>query len=104
MADQAIAPAQTIQELLKQLNLHINEPEPVILCRTCQFALSSLIKSIVDYVVEKHRYLRDLAKDLGQLLRLYTILGLKELRLQLDYAPPYLHLSKHLSIICKHYR
>jgi hypothetical protein len=52
MADQAIAPAQTIRELLEQLNLHMNEPEPVILCRTCQFALSGSIKSIVDLVYD----------------------------------------------------
>jgi hypothetical protein len=88
MADQSIAPAQTVQEILEQLNLHKNELGSVIICRTCQFALSGSVKSIVDYVVDKHKYSRDLAKDiakdLGQTPRLYTILELKGLRLQLD--------------------
>jgi hypothetical protein len=73
MADQSIAPAQTVQEPLKQLNLHMNEPEPIIFCRTFQFALSGPVKSIMEHVVNKHKYSRDPAKDLGQLLRLYTI-------------------------------
>jgi hypothetical protein len=50
----------------------------------------------VDHVVDKHKYSRDLAKDLGQLLRLYTILGPKELRLGPENTHPHLHLSKHL--------
>ena len=79
MANQSITPARTVQELLKQFNLHMNELEPVIICRTCHFALSGSVKSIVDHV--EHKYPRDLAKSLSQLLRPYTILGPKELRL-----------------------
>lgn len=89
-------PAQALQQLIEQLNLHLNELEPVIICRICQFALSGSIKSIVDHIVDKHKCPRYLRKDLGQLLKPYTILGPKELRLRLDYAPPHLHLSKHL--------
>jgi hypothetical protein len=102
MADQSIYPAQTVRERLKQLDLHLNEPEPVIICRTCQFALSGSVKSVVDHVVDKHKYSKDLAKDLGQLLRPYTILGPKELRLPTDHTPPHPHLAKHLGMICKH--
>jgi hypothetical protein len=102
MADQSISPAQTVRERLKQFNLHLNEPEPVIICCTCQFALSGSAKCIVDHVVDKHKYSKDLAKDLGQLLRPYTILGPKELRLRANHTPPHPHLSKHLGMICKH--
>jgi hypothetical protein len=102
MAEQSIALAQTVRDNTKQFNLHLNEPEPVIICRTCQFALSGSVKCIVDHVVDKHKYSRDLAKDLAQLLRPYTILGPKELRLRPDHAPPHPHLSKHLGMMCKH--
>jgi hypothetical protein len=102
MADRFIAPAQAVEQLIEQLNLHLNELEPVIICRICQFALSGSIKSIVDHIVDKHKRPRDLTKDLGQLLGLYTILGLKELCVRLDFSPPYSPLSKHLGIMCKH--
>jgi hypothetical protein len=90
-----------VRELLEQLNLHTNEAEPVIICRICQFTLSGSIKSLVDHV-DKHKHPRDLAKDLGQLLRPYTIVGPKELRLRSDHAPPHPHLSKHLGMMCKY--
>jgi hypothetical protein len=102
MAEQSIALAQTVRDHLKQFNLLLNEPEPVIICRTCQFALSGSVKCIVDHVVDKHKYSRDLAKDLAQLLRPYTILGPKELHLRPDNAPPHPHLFKHLGMTCKH--
>jgi hypothetical protein len=54
--------------------------------------------------VDKHKHPRELAKDLGQLLRSYIIVGPKELRLRSDYAPPYPHLSIHLGMMCKHCR
>jgi hypothetical protein len=62
------------------------------------------VKSIVDHVADKHKYPRDLAKSLSQLLRPYTILGPKELRLRPDHTPPHPHLSKHLGMMCKHCR
>ncbi|PVH91702.1 hypothetical protein DM02DRAFT_663702 [Periconia macrospinosa] len=53
MADQSIFPAPSVRDLLEQLNLHVNEPEPTIICRTCQFALNGK-NSLVDHVVAKH--------------------------------------------------
>jgi hypothetical protein len=102
MADRSITPAQALQQLIEQLNLHLNEPEPVMICRICQFALSGSIKSIVDHTVDMHKCPRYLTKDLGQLLKPYTILGPKELPLRPDYAPPHPHPSKHLGMMCKH--
>jgi hypothetical protein len=102
MADRFIAPAQAVEQLIEQLNLHLNEPEPVIICRICQFALSGSMKSIVDHIVDKHKRPRDLTKDLGQLLGPYTILGPKELYVRPDFSPPHPHLSKHLGMMCKH--
>jgi hypothetical protein len=54
MASQSFAPVQSVLELLEQLNLYFNEPEPVIICCICQFALSSSINLLIDYVVDKH--------------------------------------------------
>jgi hypothetical protein len=54
MANLSIAPAQPARELLEQLNLYFNKPEPVIICCICQFALSGSNKALVDYVVDKH--------------------------------------------------
>jgi hypothetical protein len=99
MASQSFAPAQPVTELLEQLNLYFNEPEPVIICRICQFALSGSIKPLVDHVVDKHQYFKDSARELSRLLRPFTILGPKELRLRPDHSPPHLHLSKHLGMI-----
>ncbi|PVH93801.1 hypothetical protein DM02DRAFT_540752, partial [Periconia macrospinosa] len=86
---------------LKQLSLHVNKPEPTIICRTCQFALNR-INSLVDYIVEKHKLLRRLAKKASQRLEPYTILGPKELQLRPDHSAPHPYLSKHLRVICKH--
>jgi hypothetical protein len=72
MADPSIASAPAVQQLLEQLNLHLNEPEPVIICRICQFALNGSIKSSVDHVVDEHNHHKALVKDLSQLLRPYT--------------------------------
>jgi hypothetical protein len=82
----------------------MNEPEPVIICRICQFALSGSMKSLMDHAVDKHKHPRDLAKGLRQLLKPYTILGLKELALRPDHAPPHPNLSKYLGMMCKHYK
>lgn len=102
MASQSFAPAQPVTELLEQLNLYFNEPEPVIICRICQSALSGSINPLVDHVVDKHQYSKDSARELSRLLRPCTILGPKELRLQPDHSPPHPHLSKHLGMMCKH--
>jgi hypothetical protein len=104
MADPSIASAQAVRQLLEQLNLHLNEPEPVIICRICQFVLNGSIKSIVDHVVDKHNHHKAQVKDLSQLLRPYTILGPKELRLRPDHTSLHPHLSKHLGMMCKHCR
>jgi hypothetical protein len=53
-------------------------------------------------VVEKHKLLKSLVKEASRQLRLYTILGPKELRLRPDYSLPYPYLSKHLGVKCKH--
>jgi hypothetical protein len=102
MADQNIAPAQAARDLLEQLNLHINQLEPVIICRVCSFTFSGSLKSFMDHVMDKHKHPRELAKDLGQLLRLYIIVGPKELRLRPDHASPHPHLFMHLGMMCKH--
>jgi hypothetical protein len=66
MAERSVAAAKTVREHLEQFNLHLNDPERVIICRACQFALSGSVKCIVDHVVDKHKYPRDLAKDLAE--------------------------------------
>jgi hypothetical protein len=65
MASQSFAPVQPVLELLEQLNLYFNEPEPVIICCICQFVLSGSIKPLVDHVVDKHQYSKDLARELS---------------------------------------
>jgi hypothetical protein len=89
MADRSIASTQAIRKLLKQLNLHMNEPGPVIICRICHFTLSGSIT-------------KDLAKGKGQFSQPSTILRPKELHLRPDYTPLHPHLSKHLGMMCKH--
>ncbi|KAJ5052595.1 hypothetical protein J3E74DRAFT_469583 [Bipolaris maydis] len=101
MADHATFPAPSVRDLLERLNLHVNEPEPTIICRTCQFALNG-INSLADHVVEKHKLPKALAKEASRQLRPYTILGPKELRLRPDHSPPHPHLSKHLGVKRKH--
>ncbi|KAJ6191987.1 hypothetical protein J3E72DRAFT_443135 [Bipolaris maydis] len=101
MADHSTFPAPSVRDLLERLNLHVNEPEPTIICRTCQFALNG-INSLADHVVEKHKLPKSLAKEASRQLRPYTILGPKELRLRPDHFPPHPHLSKHLGVKCKH--
>jgi hypothetical protein len=92
MASQSFTPAQSVTELLEQLNLYFNKLEPVIICYICQFALSGSIKPLVDHVVDRHQDSKDSARELSRLLRLFTILGLKELRLRPDHFPHHLHL------------
>ena len=101
MADHSTFPALSVRDLLERLNLHVNEPEPTIICRTCQFALNG-INSLADHVVEKHKLPKSLAKEASRQLRPYTTLGPKELRLRPDHSLPHPHLSKHLGVKCKH--
>jgi hypothetical protein len=59
--------ACTLVHLTLQLLVsdNFNEPEPVIICCICQFALSGSIKLLVDYVVDKHQYSKNLARELS---------------------------------------
>ncbi|KAH8690376.1 hypothetical protein GQ44DRAFT_744804 [Phaeosphaeriaceae sp. PMI808] len=93
--------SKTKPYLLEHLNLHVNEPEPTIICRTCQFSLNG-INSLVGHAVEKHKLPRHLAKEASRRLGPYTILGPKELRLRPDNSAPHPYLSKHLGAMCKH--
>jgi hypothetical protein len=104
MADGSNGPAKPVRVLMERLNLHLNEPEPVIVCYICPFALSGSMKCLVDHVVDEHGYFRDFAKELGQLLQPYTILGPTELRLRPDHSPPHPDLTKHLGMMCKQCR
>ncbi|KAH8686644.1 hypothetical protein GQ44DRAFT_631729, partial [Phaeosphaeriaceae sp. PMI808] len=101
MADRSILPTLSLRDLLEHLNLHVNEPEPTIICRTCQFSLNG-INSLVGHAVEKHKLPRHLAKEASRRLGPYTILGPKELRLRPDNSAPHPYLSKHLGAMCKH--
>jgi len=101
MADRSEAGHQHLRVHLNQLGLHVNEPEPVIICRLCTFALRGSAESIVNYLTEKHNVSKQSANETRQLLRPYIILGPKELRLRSDGSPPHPYLAKHLGIACK---
>ncbi|KAF2008559.1 hypothetical protein BU24DRAFT_319607, partial [Aaosphaeria arxii CBS 175.79] len=90
------------RDLLEQLNLHVNEPEPVIICRACQFGLHGTVKSITDHVVEKHNHSPHVTKQLRELLKPYTIPSPTQLALRPDQSPPHPHLAIHLGNACKH--
>jgi hypothetical protein len=91
-----------LRDLLEQLNLHVNEPEPAIICRACQFGLHGTVKSITDHVVEKHNHSPHVTKQLRELLKPYTILSPTQLALRPDHSPPHPHLAIHLGNACKH--
>ncbi|PVH90552.1 hypothetical protein DM02DRAFT_547576, partial [Periconia macrospinosa] len=90
-------------EHLNQLRFYVNDPEPVIICRSCTFALGGSVEFIVNHFTEKHNVFKQSANETRQLLGPCTILGPKELRLRSDGSPPHPYLAKHLGIARKHY-
>ena len=62
IADQPVCSAPSVRDLPEQLSLHVNEPEPIIIRRTWQFALNRII-FLTDYVVEEYKLPKNLAKE-----------------------------------------
>lgn len=64
-----------IRDHLARHGLFMNEPEPVIICRSCKFALGDSLAAVANHLAEKHSVLKSTTKELRRLLRPYTFLG-----------------------------
>jgi hypothetical protein len=93
---------ESVRAHLVSHRLFMNEPEPVIICRTCRFALSDSPVAVANHLAEKHGALKLDTKELRRLLRPYTFLGPEALRLRPDGSTPHPHLRVQPSIACVH--
>lgn len=83
---------ENVREPLARHELFMNEPEPVIICRACGFALGDPPTAVVNHLAEKHIAPKSTTKELTRLLRPYTFLGLEALRLRPDGCTLHPHL------------
>jgi len=86
------------------LGLHINEPEPALICRnpSCKFVLRPSIHSIVGHLTKKHNVKKSNIGQLAALLHPLGLLGPSELALRPDGSPPHPHLAVRRGAECKH--
>jgi hypothetical protein len=93
---------ESVRAYLVSYGLFMNEPEPVIICCTCRFALGDSPVAVANYLAEKHGALKLDTKELRRLLRPYTFLGLEALRLRPDGSTPHPHLQVQPGVACVH--
>ena len=93
---------ENVREHLARHGLFVNEPEPVIICRTCRFALGDSPTAVANHLAEKHNVPKSTTKELRRLLRPYTFLGPEALRLRPDGSTPHPHLQVQPGISCRH--
>jgi hypothetical protein len=93
---------ENVRAHLARHGLFMNEPEPVIICRTCRFALGDSPIAVANHLAEKHGAPKSTTKELRHLLRPYTFLGPEALRLRPDGSAPHPHLRVQAGIACMH--
>jgi hypothetical protein len=93
---------ENIREHLTRHGLFMNEPEPVIICRSCQFSLGDSPSAVANHLAEKHNVPKATTKELRRLLHPFTFLGPETLRLRPDGSTPHPHLRVQPGIACGH--
>jgi hypothetical protein len=93
---------ENVREHLTRHNLFMNEPEPVIICRSCKFSLGDSPNAVANHLAEKHNVPKSTTKELRRLLGPYTFLGPEALRLRPDESTPHPHLQVQRGIACRH--
>lgn len=94
--------SENVKEHVTRHGLSMNEPESVIVCRTCSFAPGDPTTAVTNHLTKKLNTLMLTTKELRSLLRPYTFLGPEALRLCLDGFTPHPHLQVLFSIAYRH--
>jgi hypothetical protein len=84
------------------LGLHIDRPEPAIICTACQYTLSPSGEAVTKHLWEKHQIVPDLREGLTAWVRLLRLPDPNKLSLRDEGSPAHPHLSIRSGTACKH--
>lgn len=80
----------------------MNEPEPVLICHSCSFALGDSPIAVADHLAENYGALKSDTKELRHILRPNTFIELDALRLRPDRSAPHPHLRLQAGVACRY--
>lgn len=99
--DRERRPLESIDLRLEGLDLHLNKPEPVVICTTCRYALKPSGDGIAKHLGEKHGISTSARKGLSALMASLHLHDPNKLNLRKDGCTPHPHLHTQQGIACK---
>lgn len=94
-------PEKKLQRL-EALGLHLNRPEPAILCRTCGFALTPGGDRVSRHLGEKHGIAKSDRRGLNALIRSLNLPDPRTLPVRPNSSGPHPHLERQRGSACRH--
>ncbi|KAK1838453.1 hypothetical protein CCHR01_18928 [Colletotrichum chrysophilum] len=87
---------------LEALQLHLNEPEPVLICRPCGYALKPFGERVSRHLAEKHEVPKPQRRGLSALVKSLHLGDPNDVALRPDGLPPHETLTVTRGHACRH--
>ncbi|KAF6811688.1 hypothetical protein CPLU01_15066 [Colletotrichum plurivorum] len=95
-----LTPAE--RQRLDDLQLCLNEPEPVLICRPCGYALKPFGERVGRHLVEKHDVPKSKRRGINSLIKSIGLADPNDVPLRPDGLPPHEALLKVRGYACRH--
>jgi hypothetical protein len=94
-------PDQRLQRL-DALHLHINSPEPALICRVCAYALQTTGDRVTKHLWEKHQVPKEMRHGLTPFIHSLRLPDPNKLENRPNGSPPHPFLKKQISAAYRH--
>lgn len=94
--------ALEVRTKLEALNLHLNTPEPVIICRVCKYALQPTRRRMLQHLWEIHEIPLESRQDLNSVIKRLALPDVNTVEARDDACAPHPHLITSSCVQCKH--
>ncbi|CAI0645059.1 unnamed protein product, partial [Colletotrichum noveboracense] len=92
----------TERQRLEVLGLHLNDPEPVLICRPCGYALKPQGERVSRHLAEKHNVPKPERRGLNALVRSIGLADPNDVEPRPDGLPPHEALTVLRGYACRH--
>jgi hypothetical protein len=97
-----ILDTQETRTKLEALNLHLNSPEPLIICRVCKYALQPTGRRVLKHLWETHKVPLESRQDLNAVIKRLALPDVNTVEARKDGCAPHPYLVTSSGVQCKH--